>query len=159
MKTAIIYASKHGTTNKVAHQIKLGFGDHSHLFNIKSDSILNWKEYDTIIIGGSIHAGGIQKRIKDFCNKNKIELINKRIGLFLCCMDEGDASKKHFEKAYPELLRAHSLCNQLVGGEFLMDKMNFFEKAIIKKIFGANQSILNIDHTKVQELIDTMLFK
>ena len=68
MKTAIIYMSKHGTTEKVVNIIS----DHLTLINTDVFNIRNVKapdliKYDFIIIGGSIHAGMIQKKVKQFC--------------------------------------------------------------------------------------------
>ena len=45
--------------------------------NLKKDSIVNIDTFDNIIIGGSIHAGMIQTRVKKFV-ENNIEIIYKR---------------------------------------------------------------------------------
>jgi menaquinone-dependent protoporphyrinogen oxidase len=157
MKTAIIYTSTHGTTEKVARMIQSAMGEENvELFNLKTGDAIDLHEYEKVIIGGSVHAGNIQKRIKDFCRNNMVGLLQKHLGLFLCCMYDGDIAVTQFNTAFPELLRSHSSSNKLVGGEFLMDKMNFFEKFLIKKISGVTESVSKIDEAKVQELVDAM---
>ena len=70
MKTLILYATRHGCAEKCATKL-----------------------------GGSIHAGKIQKGVKDFCAKNLEVLKGKRLGLYLCCMEEGPKAEAQFAAA------------------------------------------------------------
>jgi menaquinone-dependent protoporphyrinogen oxidase len=89
MKTAIVFASKHGTTAKVAHLIKNGLEyQNTDIYNLKVASKIDVDKYDCVIIGGSIHAGRVQSSLKKFCNKNHSILKSKHLGLFICCMDD-----------------------------------------------------------------------
>lgn len=155
---AIVFMSKHGTTQKVALKIyeKLN-NPEVELIDLRKYKNLDISGYSTIIIGGSIHAGMIQKRIKTFCESNLEDLLKKRIALFLCCMEEGDKAREQFELAYPEALRKHSLKNEIIGGEFLFDKMNFFERAIVKKIAGVKENVSKIDEQKIIEFSENIL--
>ena len=72
MKTAIIYASKTGTTKKVAKALADKIKGEVKLLpiaNVKPRCLLR---YDFVIIAGSIHYGRIQSEIKSFVNKNLI---------------------------------------------------------------------------------------
>lgn len=156
MKTAIIYRSHHGTTEKVARMISQGLGDENcQLFNLKNQNNIDLAKFDAVIIGGSIHAGNIQNKVKEFCNKNMLALLEKPLGLFLSSMEEKQAQEQ-FDKAYPELLRRHAISCKLTGGEFNFDRMNFLEKMIVKKVSGISQSIFRIDENRIKELIDDM---
>jgi menaquinone-dependent protoporphyrinogen oxidase len=53
----------------------------------------------------------------------------------------------------PKLLRNHAISSKCVGGEFLFEKMNFFEKLIVKKVSGITRNISKIDENKIEELI------
>jgi menaquinone-dependent protoporphyrinogen oxidase len=59
MKTAIIYASKHGTTEKVAQAIadKLKKTTDVELFSLKKNPNPKISEFDMIILGSPIYAG------------------------------------------------------------------------------------------------------
>jgi menaquinone-dependent protoporphyrinogen oxidase len=156
MKTAIVYVSNHGTTEKVAQLIKNEMGGNSiAVFNLRNDKITDLAQYDCIIIGGSIHAGFIQKRIRKFCEEQMVILLQKRIALFICCMNEPEAQAE-FERAFPELLRSHATSKKIIGGEFLFDKMNFLEKILVKKIGGVTQSVSRIDEGKIRELVNEL---
>ncbi len=153
--TAIIYMSKHGTTEKIALQLhKLIDEEGVHPIDLKVNKKPDLRKYDKIIIGGSIHAGSIQKKIKDFIKSNMEELMKKEIALFLCCMKDGEEAREQFDNAYPEALRKHALKIEILGGEFLFNKMNFFERAIVRKIAGVEENISKIDHQKITEIAE-----
>jgi len=152
MKTAIIYASKHGCTDKCAHTLANELNNNAALINLDESTDINLDEFNTVIIGGSIHAGSMNKKIKKFTEKS-IDLLNqKRTGLFICCMEEEDEKVlEQFQNAYPESLRNKAIAHGFFGGEFNFDKMNFFEKAIIKKIAKKDQNVSKINYNNIKE--------
>jgi menaquinone-dependent protoporphyrinogen oxidase len=153
MNTAIIYATSHGTTEKVAHTIAKSLGtDTCSVFNLKTSKNINLSKYNQVIIGGSIHAGTIQNSVKSFCKKSLIDLLEKRVGLFLCAMNVKDYQTE-FDNAFPEILRNHAVSKQVVGGEFLIEKMNFIERFLVRKISGVSQTVSKIDNEAVNQLI------
>lgn len=153
MKTAIIYASSHGTTEKVAKQIQNSLGtDNALLFNLKITKTVDLSLFDTVIVGGSIHAGQMQSRVKTFCKNNMVDLLRKRVGLFMVGMNEPQFEAE-FNNAFPELLRKHAITSKCVGGEFLFEKMNFIEKLIVKKVSGISHNVSKIDDSKISELV------
>lgn len=158
MKTAIIYASQHGTTELVAQMIsfKLDSPD-VRLFKISEAIKLDLSDYPIVILGSSIHAGRNQRSMQKFCQKNMTTLLQKQIGLFLCCMREEEA-EVNMQNAYPAILRNRSLSCKVMGGEYRMDKMNFIEKFLTKKIAGVTESgsFLKLDAIDefVQEVVD-----
>lgn len=125
------------------------------LFNLKTSKHIDLSAFDRIIIGGSIHAGNIQNKIKEFCKNNQDLLLEKPLGLFLSCMEE-DKAQEQFDNAYPEPLRKHASSCKLTGGEFNFDRMNFIEKMLIRKISGINDSVSKINNDKIQELVAEM---
>src|SRR5665647_1839513 len=109
MKTAIVYMSKHGTTAKIVKIISEHLTHQSYdVFNLRNDNTPDISGYDFVIIGGSIHAGMIQKRVKQFCINNTIILLDKKVGLFLCCMEVGEKANEQFNNAFPAELREHA---------------------------------------------------
>ena len=83
----------------------------------------SFDKFHTVIIGGSVHDGTIQQELMTFCVKNKNELLKKRLGLFMCFMNN-DLRELEFEDSFPIDLRRHAVAKGLVGGEFLFEKMN-----------------------------------
>jgi menaquinone-dependent protoporphyrinogen oxidase len=153
MKTAIIYATKHGCTDKCAQTLANELDINTKLFNLETKNKIDFASFETLIIGGSIHAGMINKKLKSFIDKNLNTLLEKKIGLFLCCMYEGDKALEQFQNAFPETLRNKAQAHGLFGGELDLEKMTFLEKAIIKKIANVEKSVSNINYSNIKSFV------
>lgn len=156
MKVAIIFASKHGTTEKVANLLAEKLrrkGDDVLLYNLRKGISPDLNLFDKIIIGGSIHAGNIQRGLMNFCEKNKEILKENELGLFICCMHK-EKAQEQFDNAYCEELRNHSNANSVMGGEFIFEKMNFFERIIVKKIAKIKSSVSDINTKEINRFAD-----
>lgn len=151
METAIIYATKHGCTDKCAHTLANELNNNALLINLDVSTNVNLNEFNTVIIGGSIHAGSMNRKIKKFIDKNMDMLQSKKTGLFICCMEEGEKAQEQFKNAFPESLRNKAIAHGYFGGEFNFDKMNFFEKAIIKKIAKTDQNVSKINENNIKD--------
>ncbi len=156
MKTAIIYATHHGTTETVAKQIQQQLlPQQVELINLAHNKQPDISIYDRIVVGSSIHAGKNQTVVQKFCSKNMPELLQKQIGLFLCCLNE-----KEFEQsltnAYPEILRNHAFDIELMGGEYKMDRMNYIERFLVKKIAGVTQSQSLINYNNINNFVKSL---
>lgn len=154
MKTLIVYRTHHGTTRNVVEILKGLLNGQVVTLNLKKNSSPSLDEYSAIIIGGSIHVGQVQKDIRKFCNINAEVLKTKELGLFLCCMEEGDVAGKQFDDAFPDDLRRKSKANGLFGGQFLLEKMNFVEKMVVKKVAGVDKNISKINVSAIEKFAD-----
>jgi menaquinone-dependent protoporphyrinogen oxidase len=154
MKTAIVYMSKHGTTEKVVKIISEHLTHYSYdVFNLRKDKTPDVSLYDFIIIGGSIHAGVIQNRVKQFCVSNADLLLEKKVGLFLCCMEVGEKATEQFNNAFPVGLRQHAFYTGIMGGECLTDKMNFFERNLVKMVVGGPEKYPQLNDKAIKTLL------
>lgn len=150
MKTLIIYSSSHGTTEKAAQILSEQLQGEVELINLKKLSNPKLTIYDSVIIGSSIYAGSTKSRLKQFLKQNQNELLSKRLGLFLCCMFEGDKAVSQFEATYSKELRDHSRAKGLFGGEFLISKMNFLERQIVKKVAGVTSDVSQLNLNEIR---------
>ncbi|MBN1364978.1 MAG: flavodoxin domain-containing protein [Syntrophaceae bacterium] len=157
MSTIIIYTTRHGCTEKCALKIKDMLPDQTDMVNLKKTRSLDLSNYDMIIIGGSIHMGKVQKKVKNFTLRNSDILKNKKLGLFLCCMETGENADTQFNNAFPEDLRKHAAATGLFGGEFNLDKMNFIEKSMIKKIANIETSISRISEENIKVFVARLM--
>lgn len=149
MKTLILYMTQHGCTERVAEIMQERIFHTVDLINLKENDV-SLHSYDQIIIGGSIHAGSIQKKLRKFLHANENTLLTKEIGLFICCMHTGEQAELQFKKAFSKKLRQHAKATALAGGVFDFERMNFFEKLIIRNVAKVhdNTEILNVDAIK-----------
>lgn len=154
MKTLIVYSSRHGTAQKIAHLLSMEIRHgQARLLDLRTESAPeNLESYEQVIIGGSIHYGNIQRAIQKFCRDHENELLHKRIGLFLCFMNDEQAQEE-FDRAYPVTLRNHARALGLFGGEYLFEKMNMLERFIVSKIAHENETTYHIDEAAVESFI------
>ncbi len=157
MSAIIIYMSLHGCAEKAALKLRDMHWDDVDLVNLKVQDPPPLDDYDTVIIGGSIHSGEIQGRIRKFCREHEWVLITKRLGLYLCHMQEGEAATRQFHEAFPQQLRNHAVAKGLFGGEFNLEKMLPHEKSLMKKAVGIDHSIENVN-TKAIEGFGKVIF-
>ncbi len=152
MKSLIVYCSAHGTTEKAVQLLSKELEGDITALDLKRDKHdVDVRDFDSIIIGGSIHAGNIQRKVKLFIRNNLDVLLTKKVGLFLCCMYDGVTATDQFDHAFPAGLRQVAVVSGLFGGELIISKINFFEKQIIKKVTGITADTSNFDHASVKE--------
>ncbi|HHY72293.1 MAG TPA: flavodoxin [Bacillus bacterium] len=145
MKILIVFTSSHGTTEKAAYILSTLLDGEVDIVDLRVNASQDVMVYDAVIIGASIHAGSISRKVKHFITKNQDELASKKIGLFLCCMWEGEVAQEQFEQSFPKQLRDLSVSNGLFGGEFIFEKMNFIEKQIVRIVNGATEDVSKLD--------------
>lgn len=156
MKTLIIYMSTHGCTKQVVTELAEQLNGEVTIKNLKEDKNPDFQNYDRVIIGGSIHAGQIQRKIREYCETHVENLGRKQLGLFICCMYEGDQAFQQLENAFPEKLHQYAKSEAILGGEFNFEKMRFFEKLIVRKIAKVEQSVSKIDHEAIKNFAKKM---
>lgn len=145
MKILIVYITRHGCALKVAEKLSRKIQGQVELTDLREKQKINLDPFETVILGGSIHMGGIHRKLTAFCERYQRQLLQKRLGIFLCHMYQGDMAQKQFDQAFPQALRYHAVAHGLLGGEFEFEKMNFFEKMMVKNIAQTNHSISRID--------------
>lgn len=157
MKTAVIYASTHGTTEKAAKYIAENLpNDEVTLISLKEKKI-SVIPYEKVILGASIHMGVVSYGMKQFCKNNQHILEKKELGLFVCGMEPNiDRQNYELKMAYPKSLHMTARASAFIGGEFLFEKMNFFQKIIIRKIIKSEQNISQIHYDVLDHFISQM---
>ena len=153
MKIAIIYTSKYGTTEKVAASMaeSLKKTNEVELFSLTTNPNPNISEFDAVILGASIYAGQASKKMKAFCKANESVLLQKKLGLFVCGMQhDKEQQEKELKEVYSEILQQKAIASGFMGGAFLFEKMNYFERMIIKKIEKSTTSVERIEWEAVE---------
>ena len=134
MRTLIVYASKHGTTADCAGQLARQLDGESILCRLGKDRVPEPGGFDRIVIGGSIHIGKIQKQITEFAMKHKDALLAKPLGLFICCIADGETAEQQLKKAFPACLLEHSSAKGVFGGAYKFSKMGWLNRKMIQMV-------------------------
>ncbi len=151
MNTLIVYASKYGCTERCAKSLSELIAGKTALHNLKQEKNIDPSPYDTIIIGGSIYIGQIHKEVKEFCAKNLDLLKEKKVGLFICCMRDGEEAEGQMNSAFPKQLLDLAAAIGYFGGEFNFKKMKALDKFIAKKVAKVDKDTSNIFEDNIKE--------
>ncbi len=153
MATVIIYSTRHGATKKCAELLKFKlFG--SELADLKEALDLQLSGYDTVILGGSIQAGKVKGAFRKYCEKNKEELLKKKLGLYICCMSEDKQAEDQLKNNFSPELYEKALAKDYFGGIFDFAKMNFLERFIIKKVAKVKESVFKIKEDRITKFAE-----
>ena len=155
MNTLIAYSTTLGCTEQCASKLKEDLGEGVELVRISSRRRYNLHKYDTIIVGGSIHEGMIQRSVYKFCESYLEILLQKQVGLFVCCMDPDADENELIKRTFPKSIVDHSLASGFFGGELNIKKMNLLQKIMTRKA-ARLQKEPDIDFQRILEFARTI---
>lgn len=152
MKSIIIYSTKYGSVEKAAQILKSYLPENSVLVNVMREKVINLEEFDTVVLGGSIYMGKIQKKLTNYINSNIGKLLEKRVGLFVCAGEEDpEKQNKQLERVFSKELFNHAVTKETFGYEINFEKANFFHKLIFRSMSGIKESYSKINNDKIEK--------
>lgn len=129
MKTLIIYATTYGYTKECVEKLKELIQGETTIVNVKNETVPPIEDFENVIIGGSIYMGQIHKKLKEYCSINLKGLLEKRVGLFLCC-GLPENFEETIKNCFPKELLEKAIAKECFGGELRTEKMNLAHKMI-----------------------------
>ncbi len=156
MKTLIAYSTKHGTAESSAKKLSKNLKGDVDLVNLKKAKDIQLSKYDKVIIGSSVYMGKIRKEALKFCNDNLSSLKDVKVGLYICCMTEGEKAHRQLKDNFPKELVDSAIVTGIFGGEFDFEKMNFMEKMVIKKVAGVEETESNLLQENIDKFADKL---
>ncbi len=156
MSILILYRSKHGTVEEVVKMMKNISGERVDIKRLDSHitgSII--EKYDSLILGGSIHMGRAQKRVIRFARQYSHFFAEKKSGIFLCTLTDPGKSDHYIKETFPEEVTSAVNAVGLFGGAVKFNKMNFIERAMMKKISGKDKNFSTIDTDRIAAFIES----
>lgn len=132
MKTLIIYRTKYGTAAACARTLLEKIGGDTVLADLADARDVNVREYDVVLVGGSIYAGKVQRAVVSFCEKNRSALLQRKVGIYLCCLYQGEDALMQLQSAFPDWLLAHSFARVLPGGEIHYAKLTLLDRLLVR---------------------------
>jgi menaquinone-dependent protoporphyrinogen oxidase len=156
MKTLIIFATKYGSVEKCANILKEKLDSDAEVVNIKTDPVPDLSGFDTVIIGGSMYIGKIQKAIRNFCEEYLETLLTKRVGLFICAGEPQDKANEELKNAFPVKLYEHANAREIFGHELHYEKLSWIDKLAIRLAKGAKESYSNLSYDNIEKFAHTI---
>lgn len=156
MRIWIGYGSKYGYTRKMVEQLADALEAEVILQDLKQKDEGSWQHADALILGGSVYAGRLRKEVRRFAARNKLNLLSKPLGLFLCGMQGKEESKVAFNTNFDAELLSAARVKVFLGGSFQMEKMNVLEKTIIKKVAKGDVVMEKAYPEEIERLVEAM---
>jgi menaquinone-dependent protoporphyrinogen oxidase len=155
MNTLIVYASKHGATRTYAEKLAELLPDQVTVVDLKQNPGVDLTPYEQIIIGSAIYTGMAQKEVRTFCAKNLEQLKRKRLGLFICCLFDGQQGEQELEQAFPAELRTSALAVQRLSGNIDLAGLNFLERQM-SRLVGVKASTFGYSEQAVHTFAEAL---
>ena len=141
MKTLILYKTKYGSTKEYAQWFSEDSGARDML-SLKEFHQANLEDFDHIVIFSSVYVGQISAG--SFLKKHWEQLKDKKIVLLSVGAMPADAteSQKSYE-VLPQAIREHLFYYEKLPGKLDLNKMNFLDRFIIKKLGGEQLNLMD----------------
>lgn len=151
MKSIVIYTTKYGSTEKAAAFLKTKISGEVHTVNLMKEKVPELNEYDTVVLGGSIYYGRIQKELQQYIQRNLPQLTEKRIGLFISAgHPDPNMREQEFTQSFPQSLLEHALCKEI----FLFEpngNLSFKDRMIMRIVKGKKSVSLPSSEEKMEQ--------
>lgn len=152
MKTLIIYGSRKGCTKECA-EVLGAKGENVTVLDVNKAAYSNCDAYDTVIMGSSIWAGKIHRKMIRFIENNREKLLNKNIGLFIC---SGELADDHFSVNFPGDILAHAKARQFFGGKLDLNDFGPLMRWVLNKKAGVTASYDRVRRDVIDQFAGTM---
>lgn len=152
MKNLIVYATKYGSVANAAGLLAGELQGTTDLVRLGHDDLPALDEYDSVLIGGSIYVGNIQKEVKEFFRDFRAELLEKKLGLFICAGEKSKEKRLYaIGKNFPSELIDHSTATGWFGQEVHLEKASFLDRTAIRLIMGVKNSFSDLKKENIAE--------
>lgn len=145
----LAYASKYGATEACARKIAERIQGEVTLVDLTQEKEPSLDRYDSIAVGFSIYAGSLRKPVKKFLSDHLSEFSGKELSLFSSCLSPEETAMETIRKQLDPEIMGQVKRTAILGGQIQFEKMNVFERFIIKKIAKKSESFSTIDEERI----------
>ena len=154
MKVLVAYRSKYGTTESCAHALAERIRAETTLVDLRFRRTADLGAFDVVLIGGSIYGGRIQREVTSFCESRSDLLLKRKVGLFLCCLSQGEHAREQLQAAFPDRLSAHAFARSLFGGDLRDDRLTFVDRLLVRGLPRPPRGTSLIDTNAIAAMAD-----
>jgi menaquinone-dependent protoporphyrinogen oxidase len=152
VKTLIAYRTKYGTTASCARQLARKIGAEVTVADLATAAAPDVAAHDVVLIGGSIHAGKIQRQVVSFCERNRAALLARKVGVFLCCLYTGEDAAIQMQSAFPDWLLAHVFARAFPGGEIRYGSLTLIDRLLVRALPHPAGDVSRLNPAALDEL-------
>ena len=152
MSILIAYRTRYGTTERYARLLADRLPGESRLADLGHARRLSPGDYGLILIGSPIYGGTILPGIGSFCERHRDELLSRPVGLFICCLYEGERARTQLDSAFPDWLSLHAFGRWVLGGEVRLDRLNLLDRFLVRGLIRVERDITKMRPEAVEPI-------
>ncbi|MCW2277098.1 flavodoxin domain-containing protein [Heliophilum fasciatum] len=159
MNTIIAYMTRHGATAECARLLAEKLNGPAELIDIAADRAKAITvPFQRVILGFPIYGGDViqSREIKDFMLSNFQDMMRKRVGLYVCGLQEGPRSLEQLYKAFPEPLLKKSVAVDNFGGRIIRSQLGLWERLKLSSVTNVTTDHSTISLERIQAFADQM---
>jgi len=133
VKILIAYRTRYGCTRKYAGLLAERLaGEEVTLADLRRADRPSPASFDLVLLGSPIYAGAPPSGVKGFCERHRLQLLRMPVGLFICCLYEGDKARAQLDTAFPEWLSLHAFGRWALGGEIRLAGLRLLDRLLVR---------------------------
>ena len=156
MSILIAYRSKYGYTERCCRELARLITAESVVVDLATHRVPALAGFDAVLIGGSIYGGKTQREVGAFCDRQARALRATRVGLFICCLYEGDHAREQLRSAFPEWLTAHAFATGFFGGEIRSGSLTLLDRLLVRAVSPLSGDVSRPKPQEIQAMADAV---
>ena len=156
MKVLIAYRSRYGATAACARRLSERLSAESVLADLAGPRPPSVREFDAVLIGGSIYGGKVQREVSSFCEREQRALLDRPVGLFLCCLLQGERAEAQLRSSFPDWLSAHAFQSSVFGGILEPRNLSLLDRLLVASVAPPRRIISRIDPASIDRMADAL---
>ena len=149
MKILVAYRTRYGTTRRYARLLAEKLGGEVTVADLRRKGRLSPAAFDLVLLGSPIFAGAVPSGVTRFCERHRAELLRVPVGLFICCLYEGQKAQAQLDSAFPDWLALHAFGRWALGGEIRLGSLRFFDRLLVRAM---GQSAGDLSRFRAEDL-------
>ena len=156
MKVLIAYRTRYGATASCARRLSERLRAQAVVVDLAGPRPPSATEFDAVLIGGSIYGGKVQREVSSFCDREQRALLARPVGLFLCCLLQGERAEAQLRSSFPDWLTAHAFQTAIFGGILEPRKLHLLDRLLVTSVAPPRRIISRIDPEAIDRMADAL---
>ena len=132
MKILVAYRTRYGCTQRYARLLAEKLAGEVTVADLRREGRLSPAAFDLVLLGSPIYAGKVPTGVTRFCERHRSELLRVPVGLFICCLYEGEKARTQLDSAFPDWLSLHAFGRWALGGEIRLGSLRLLDRLLIR---------------------------
>ncbi len=154
MKILVAYRTRYGCTRRYAALLADKLPGEVTVADLRRAGRLSPAAFDLVLLGSPIYAGTVPTGVTRFCERHRSELLRVRVGLFICCLYEGQRARAQLDSAFPDWLSLHAFGRWALGGEIRLEALRLFDRLLVRAL---GRDLKNISRFRPEDLEPVLL--